>query len=88
MGKSRGILTYVSSDNVKQKLFNIMNAKLVKKDGKRMVKLEVSTEKLKAIDKYAKEAIKIKNISVKDASLNITSLSSENNLLLPGLIIF
>lgn len=84
MGKSQGILTYVSNDNVKRKLFNIMNAKLVKKNGKRMVKMEVSTEKIKATGKCAKEAIKIKNFSAKYASLNITSLSSENNLLLPG----
>jgi hypothetical protein len=87
MGNSQGILTYVSNDNVKRKLFNIINAKLVKKNGKRMVKMEVSTEKIKATGKCAKEAIKIKNFSAKDASLNITSLSSENNLLLPGVAI-
>ena len=71
---SQGVITFVSNDNdVKKKIFTINNAKLVKKNGKQMVKIEVSTENLKAVGNYAKEAIKIKNNLFKDASLTVTS---------------
>ncbi len=71
---SHGVITFVSNDDdVKTKIFTINNAKLVKKNGKQMVKIEVSTENLKAVGNYAKEAIKIKNNLFKDASLTVTS---------------
>jgi len=85
--KLKGVMAFVSNENdVKNKIFTINNAKLVKKNGKRMVKIEVSTEKLKAVGKYAKEAIKLKNNFFKDVWLTVTSLSFEN-LLSPGVAI-